>query len=370
MNGFLRGVRSLRRAFTLIELLVVIAIIAVLIALLLPAVQQAREAARRTQCKNNLKQLGLAIHNYENTYSVLPIQRGGNATPANDQVSNQNRLSGFVGLLPYIEQQPLYQQIASGGKLVGGTTVQPFGNAPWYRDDTTYGYVPFRAKIPMLYCPSDLASSGTSSGSTNHRFSLGTTVFGRPDQSDATLGNNAPDVRASWWGAYFNGMFANGVSPSLGEIIDGTSNTIAMGERCKENPSDSTDVLGRYAVTSAISASQQDVNAIGKACLATANGKSYVFSGGAAARDNYTPNWSDGGSAHTSITTVLAPNSAACTTSNDDWHPGVWTPSSRHTGIAQFVMGDGAVRGISENIDVNTFRALGTKAGRETVGDF
>src|SRR5690242_9125242 len=122
-----------RRGFTLIELLVVIAIIAVLIALLLPAVQQAREAARRTQCKNNLKQIGLAVHNYLDTYSMLQIQRAGTDGP--DEKGNGTRLSVFVEILPYLEQAPLYSQIAAGGKLTGGGTVQGFGSAPWYRDD-------------------------------------------------------------------------------------------------------------------------------------------------------------------------------------------------------------------------------------------
>src|SRR5687768_12322516 len=156
--------RRLRRAFTLIELLVVIAIIAVLIALLLPAVQQAREAARRTQCKNNLKQLGLAIHNYHDTYTRLPIQRGGTDGAA-AETNNKLEMSAFVGLLPYIEQAPLFNQISSPGNktrpdtgaVVG--TVQAFGPSPWYRYDNSHGYAPFRARLPMLLCPSDLESS-------------------------------------------------------------------------------------------------------------------------------------------------------------------------------------------------------------------
>src|SRR5262249_6518176 len=92
-----------QRGFTLIELLVVIAIIAILIALLLPAVQQAREAARRTQCKNNLKQLGLAIHNYESTHSTLPPQSGG--------TYDNNEMSGIVMMLPYLDQAPLWNKI-------------------------------------------------------------------------------------------------------------------------------------------------------------------------------------------------------------------------------------------------------------------
>src|SRR5262249_6699496 len=123
-----------KTGFTLIELLVVIAIIAVLVALLLPAVQQAREAARRSQCKNNLKQLGLALHNYHEQYKVFCNSRGG----PNDGSGRQGDESGMVQLLPFIDQAPLYQQIPS--------TVP---NVCW---DT--GFAPWRAQIGVFLCPS------------------------------------------------------------------------------------------------------------------------------------------------------------------------------------------------------------------------
>src|SRR5579863_732782 len=113
-----------RRAFTLIELLVVIAIIAVLVALLLPAVQQAREAARRSQCKNNLKQLGLALHNYHDAYGCFPFECGGTTDPPGASGhttggNNWSRLSGTVVLLPFFDQAPLWNQIAGGGQPGG-----------------------------------------------------------------------------------------------------------------------------------------------------------------------------------------------------------------------------------------------------------
>ncbi|MDB5339883.1 MAG: hypothetical protein JWN70_5502 [Planctomycetaceae bacterium] len=133
----MRGRRRL--GFTLIELMVVIAIIAVLIALLLPAVQQAREAARRSQCKNNLKQLGLALHNYEGTHSVFPFG-------ATTSIINM-ALNWRYDVLPYLEQTNLYNQIATNG--LSRATACPAGSDPWLSQ-------PFQLQvIPGFICPSE-----------------------------------------------------------------------------------------------------------------------------------------------------------------------------------------------------------------------
>jgi prepilin-type N-terminal cleavage/methylation domain-containing protein len=120
-----------RRAFTLIELLVVIAIIAVLIALLLPAVQQAREAARRTQCRNNLKQMGLALHNYHDVFNRFPARRYGttNTGCSGNFCSNSGRITAWIAMLPYIDQAPLYNAIQAGDPTWGAGAIAPGGRA-------------------------------------------------------------------------------------------------------------------------------------------------------------------------------------------------------------------------------------------------
>ncbi len=191
------------RGFTLVELLVVIAIIGVMVGLLLPAVQAAREAARRMQCGNNLKQLALAHHNYESTYKMLPARKGGTAG-ASDLLGNGQRLTvGFVGILPYIEQQPLYDQIQAGDAALG---IAPGGRRSWQ------GWVVWDNSPAALRCPSDPNN-----------------IAGGPRNSYAfSVGDQAEGIRD---GQVNRGLFAVIRNVSFRDITDGLSNTAMMSER-------------------------------------------------------------------------------------------------------------------------------------------
>ncbi|QDU36337.1 Type II secretion system protein G precursor [Maioricimonas rarisocia] len=353
-----------RRGFTLIELLVVIAIIAILIALLLPAVQQAREAARRTQCKNNLKQLGLAIHNYHDVYGMVPMASGSNGGPGG------RRHSGYVGMLPYIDQAPLFNLIAGGGTAAsvnGSTDYNGFDFVPW---DNNHRAV--RTKIPMLLCPSDADTTEQNPREKcNYMFSRGDTAW---DHNPAWNGNGGRGLRGM-----FVGGSGNSGTRSFRDVTDGLSNTIAMGERIKSQPGANTIKTG--AISRNLEQSSYRANAA--VCLGEvdANGQySGTIGRWAGTR------WMDGAPAFTGMTTILGPNKPSCIDNNgSDWYDGIFDPSSHHTGGAHTLMGDGAVRFISENIDAGnaasaspssgpspfgTWGALGSIRGEEPIGEF
>lgn len=274
------------RGFTLIELLVVIAIIAILIALLLPAVQQAREAARRTQCKNNLKQIGLALHNYHDAHRTFPYAYL--CLPCAD-----NQIGGWgwaTMILPYVDQAPLYNAMGVGTS----------GHMPAVADSNT------QTIISAYICPSD-SSPGINCRHSNFAKSNYVAVYG---SSGVGIDVN------------HNGMFYRNSRIKVRDITDGTSNTLAIGERiwggeCSGNPQGSIWAGVRNAGF---------FDEVAWHCQNTA-----------AARINGT-----GGSAF----------------------------SSRHEGGAHFLMGDGAVRFLSENIDGGTYEDLATRDGGEVVGEF
>lgn len=341
------------RGFTLIELLVVIAIIAVLIALLLPAVQQAREAARRSQCKNNLKQLGLALHNYLDTHQVFcPMNMGTASSGVGDAIAG-NGHSGFYSLLPYIDQANLFNSISASAK----PWTYPWGGGIW------------NAVIPTLSCPTSPACSPYSGslnvGPRSYRFSMGDTIVNTVNAGASTVFNT-------------RGMFGTYSRTSARDVTDGLSNTIAMSERelgGEGITGTNKQKLGRTAVN--ISNASTPSN-----CLATAVGSTYS---GSVVNWPAGMLWPAGMPYYSGFNTVLPPNSPSCSSGGDDEFWGVYSATSMHVGGVHVLMGDGAVRFVSENINAGTasstevtsgvspygvWGALGSKSGSEVIGDF
>ncbi len=303
---------SVRRGFTLIELLVVIAIIAVLIALLLPAVQQAREAARRSQCKNNLKQIGLALHNYLETAKCFPFALGGTG----------NKYSALSQLLPNLDQGPLYKKIDF--KLVITSPA-----------NTAVGMV----ELPQFRCPSDFANPlAAVGGAINYIPNKGTNVL--------------------WNDPAGNGVIFFMSSTKFSDLKDGSSQTAAFSER---NVTDgSLGISTPDSDTYLSAANPADPDQAVQMCLAV-NVTNLA---------NQFPNhmgapWMDGKNGYQHIG---PPNGRSCGFQTSS--KAAMTASSRHTGGVHTLMCDGSVRFVNNSINVTAWRAIGTRNGGETVGEF
>ena len=344
------------RGFTLVELLVVIAIIGVLVALLLPAVQAAREAARRMKCTNHLKQMGLALQNYADVYKALPARRYGTTgqfgssttTNTDNRMHNSGRITPFVAILPYIEQQSMYERISAGDTTVSGTPIAAGGP----RGDQSWAV--WNTPPAMLKCPSDVNAPRSARGHS-YVFSGGDTV--------ANLNTIASP----------RGPFGRFVWRRIGDVSDGTSNTICMSEIQTQLPaafggetglpSTGSEKIHDYLVNNIPGV----VNSPG-VCRTVVNGR--LIKAGSTIHGRRGINWTDAPAVLVMFTTVLPPNAPACADSGvfGDHDNVVLPPNSAHPGGVNGALLDGSVRFFTDNINTGNLGLPQGPQGKSVYG--
>jgi len=331
-----------------VELLVVIAIIGILVALLLPAVQAAREAARRNQCSNNLKQLGLALHNYHDTHKAFPSHGAGTTF-------NQGGLSCFVMILPMLEQTPLYDAIS--GPLQADQLYPAWGPSPLWGSQTMSRYWPWCAVIATLKCPSDGANNKAPNsdgfGFTNYVACQGDGVWQHNNYA-------YPGIRGVLPGG--NGDGTKHPQVSVAQVIDGLSNTIALSERLVAD--------GGRKMKRSVAHSVSGLENNPSLCLALRGSGNDWPAAVTSLYTNYNGrSWASNASMHSVFTTVMPPNGPSCAYAT--WGvvtPGVYPPTSNHPGGVNAAMADGSVRFVSDTIDTGNLASPDWYGLRNTPG--
>lgn len=344
-----------RRGFTLIELLIVIAIIAILIGLLLPAVQQAREAARRGQCSNNLRQLGIALQNYHTSQNCFPV---GFLYPGN--VSGlpvpalHYRWSVLAQLTPYLENTAVFESLNMDLPISSGAT-GVYGVGPWtvFSENTTS----LSSSNSVFLCPSDgqeppgrLLGGGVS-GPTNYHFCSGD---GSPNT--ANPGDAGVSVPA-------NGAFVLGLPQRIATIMDGSSKTVAGSEQLI-GPAN-----GGAATQSGVAGLPADRQRVAVMTSAPLNDAGCDAPAGW--RLDKGTGWWDGDYRSTLYNHYLTPNSSRpdCWPTSPPHNPAWKAARSNHTGGVNVVFCDGHVEFISDSVDLAPWRAISTRANNDDFGD-
>ncbi len=349
------------RAFTLIELLVVIAIIAVLIALLLPAVQAAREAARRAQCVNNMKQVGLAMHNYHSQLDTFPLGASLNMYSLPGTYQAKQCWSAHALMLGQLGEMPIYNAI----------------NFNWGVDESTsqptyaINHTAWEAQIKYFMCPSDplagAASFGLGRNTNNYYASAG---------SSTNQMNSSTSIKTMET-TLVSGLFGFQRSTRIAEILDGTVNTVAFSEAVISPPTSSSaqvKFIGMQNVTSVPAAAvlvdastdpvsvQKGIDACNAAWKVTST--KFATQRGA--------NWGHGSMGFSIFNTVVIPNSQAskwsyCDQVDSSSMANFSNANSYHPGGVNTLMADGSVRFIKDSIGQRVWWALGTKSGGEVL---
>lgn len=305
------------------------------------------------QCSNNLKQMGLALHNYESAFKAIPPRRGGSTFPdiAADPPrirSNYYRKSAFIPLLAFIEQSAL-ANIVDSGYTSGSNVFPPAGPAGWYGG----GYTPWGTQVSTYLCPSDLTPriQAGQNGRNSYAFSLGDTMMSH--------NSNTVDMRGAFSATFFRRGFR--------DFTDGLSNTIGVSERVW-----STNFPLRQTGTDEIRMGTAVVPTVSTnpgSCLAAAVGRYYSAS--VQVKGRFGALYSDGQAERVGFNTILGPNKPSCVNDNNnnaDSNGGVLNASSYHTGGVNAVLMDGSVRFISDSIDTGNTAAAPVTSGPSPYG--
>jgi prepilin-type N-terminal cleavage/methylation domain-containing protein len=328
-----------RRAFTLIELLVVLAIIGLLVALSIPAVQQARESSRRAWCQGNLRQLGIALSNYQAAAGVYPFGVGadGDGAIATYTSASNRRYSMHAQLLPYIEQAALFDSL--------NFSVPPFfpddNGVPDPEDGPGPNFTVAEVSVNTFLCPSDFNRMPSWPwGPVNYRSCNGST----------------------WSGRAGDGMFGQSTRIGPANVCDGLSNTAAMSERLRghddfQNVDVTSDQFRLAAPWTEAAFTEWCASLSDAEAIALPKHYSNATTG---------LTWLEGNMSWTRYNHVLTPGSKTCI-NGVTWNGVIMTAGSRHAGGLGLLLGDGSVRFVKRTVSPPIWRALGTIAGGETL---